>query len=82
MLAAAIRAGKPLTGGFVDEVEGRFGGAAEPGDAGVYDDVPDRGLAGLRSECVPAGLGQGVRNAEQRREAVAFARRSAQNPVL
>ena len=45
---------------LVDEVERRLGGAPEPGEAGVGDDLPDGGLAGLRAEGEAAGLGQRV----------------------
>src|SRR6185437_14988692 len=55
---------------FVDEVKRGFGGAPEPGEAGVGDDLPDGGLAGLRAERVAAGLGQRVRHAQQRGGAV------------
>ena len=51
---------------LVDQVERRLGRAPEPGEAGVGDDLPDRGLSGLRAERVAAGLGQRVRHAQQR----------------
>src|SRR5690242_15203150 len=40
---------------FVDDVERGLGGAPEPGETGVGDDLPDGGLAGLRAEGVAAG---------------------------
>jgi threonine dehydrogenase-like Zn-dependent dehydrogenase len=39
-----------LRSGFVDDVEGRLGHAAEPGEPGVGGEPPDRLLAGLGAE--------------------------------
>ena len=55
--------------GLVDDVERCLGDPAEPGEAGVGDDLADRRLAGLRAEREPP-LGERVRDAEERREAV------------
>ena len=60
----------PLRTRFVHVVEGRLGDPAEPGEAGVGDDLADGGLAGLGAERVAAGLRHRVGHAEERREAV------------
>jgi len=59
-----------LGAGLVDEVERRLSGAAEASEAGVGDELPDRGLAGLGAQRVAARLGQGVRDAHQGRAVV------------
>src|ERR1022692_865215 len=56
--------------GFVDEVERRLSGAAEPAESGLLHDGPDRRLAGLRAKRVAAWLRPRVRQAEQRGEGV------------
>ena len=60
----------PLRTRFVHVVERRLGDPAEPGEAGVGDDLADGGLAGLGAEGVAAGLRHRVGHAEERREAV------------
>src|SRR5271165_5076863 len=57
--------GRRLRASLEDKVERRFRGTAETREAGVRNELPDRGLAGLCAEGVAARLGQGVRDAQQ-----------------
>src|SRR6266568_535140 len=53
-----------LRPGLIDDVEGRLGGPAEPGEARVGRDPPDGRLARLCAERVAAWLGKRARDAE------------------
>src|SRR5437763_5754438 len=55
---------------FVHDVERRLRDPAEPAEPGVAGEPPDRLLAGLRAEGVPAVLGQRVGYAQERGERV------------
>src|SRR4051812_950351 len=55
---------------LVDQVERGLRRSPEAGEPGVRGHLSDGGLARLRPERVPAGLGEPVRYGEERREAV------------